>query len=79
MPRFHPARPAPLTAPQINSRDFFQALTPAVAALWLEEGRQFSLMCIGDQDYLTLGAYFKDVLRYTRDINSILNYYEAQE
>lgn len=76
---YHPPRPAPIIAPRIESRDYFKALTPDRAKLWIEEGRQFSYMCLGDQDYLTLGQYFSEVRRWIDQANRNFDYYEAQE
>ena len=75
-PRYHPPRPAPIKAPAIDSRTFFTALTPEIAKEKLDTGEPFTFMCQSEQSYLTLGAYFQDVLRYTKQVNSVLDYYE---
>lgn len=77
---FHPARPEPITAPAIDSKDFFKVLTPEVTAalngqVERKERPPYAYMCMGTQDYLTIGAWNKDVERYVKQANQIFDYY----
>lgn len=78
-PRYHPPRPAPLVAFAVDSRTFFTAMTPQTAQQAIDSGKPFTYLCMAEQSYLTLGAYFSEILRYVEQVNAVIDYYEEQD
>lgn len=76
-----PPDPSPIQAPEIESRDFFKALTPAVtadlnAAVARGDLPPYAFVCLSDQAYLTLAAWVADVKRYAKDVAATLESYK---
>lgn len=78
-PRFHPARPAPIISPKIESRSFWVAITAETAREKLDAGDPMGYLCLADNSYLTFAAYFQDILRYIKQTNALIDYYELEK
>lgn len=75
--QFHPPLPNPVVPP---AEPEIVVITPEVCSAWNEEiadGKRlpYSMFSVNDQDYLTQGQYMTDVLRYIRELNSVVEYY----
>jgi len=53
-------------------------MTPKTAAVAIESGEPFSYLCMSENSYLTLGATFQDILRYVKQTNALIDYYEKE-
>lgn len=76
-----PPDPAPIRAPDIDSRDFFKGITAAeIAKLDAQvaagEIPPYAFVCLTDQAYLTLAAWVADVRRYAAEVRATLDSYK---
>tara|TARA_R110000824_G_C14800347_1_gene634300 strand:- start:235 stop:399 length:165 start_codon:yes stop_codon:yes gene_type:complete len=51
-------------------------MTPQTAQQAIDSGKPFTYLCMAEQSYLTLGAYFSEILRYVEQVNAVIDYYE---
>lgn len=74
MKPFHPPLPAPVRPVPLK----IEILTPEVTAAKNALGEHYAYFAMTDQDYLTLAAWLQDVLRYVRQLNSVVEYYRHE-
>lgn len=78
--RYKPPRPAPIEPQKVKVEALTYAVTKNMNAK-VESGESlpYQYMCSTHQDYLTAGQWHQDVLRYVRQVNQVLDFYEGRE
>lgn len=69
-----PERPAPILSPNVTIR----VITPAIAQEMLDKQVPFVYYGLNEASYLELAKWLQDNLRYLKEQNEIIEYYEKQ-
>jgi hypothetical protein len=55
------------------------AITAETAREKLDAGDPMGYLCLADNSYLTFSAYFQDILRFVKQTNALIDYYELEK
>lgn len=69
-----PERPSPIISPNVT----IKVLTPSIAQEMLDKGIPFVYYGLDEASYLELAKWLQDNLRYLKEQNEIIEYYEKQ-
>lgn len=75
---YHPPRPVPINPIEFNVKVLTYETTTALNEE-VDAGTKlpYSYAGVTTQDYLTLGQWMQDALRYIRQLNAIIDFYEG--